>query len=182
MSYQEHSQHKDRNQTEAHKPPQRFLRETRRDKTNDEVTDLIRDGNKKKERMSMQDIELYRGRKPIRIFTDQVTTVEVRQNLGNLVVKLENAVKYLEAAQFTHNECKRIWGKSWMEDKSQELCTENIAAINEFIRQALNPVETSFWNLNALCATKINPTTFSLIREGVSKDQKATGTITQEHL
>ena len=76
----------------------------------------------------MQDIELYRGRKPIRVFTDQVTTVEVRQNLGNLVVKLENAVKYLEAAQFTHNECKRIWGKSWMEDKSQELCTENIAA------------------------------------------------------
>ena len=92
--------------------------------------------------MNIQDIKLYHGRKTIRIFTDQVTTVAVHQNLGNLVVKLENSIKYLEVAQFTHKECKRIWGKSWMEDKSQELCTENIAAINEFIRQALNPVET----------------------------------------
>ena len=93
MSYQEHNQHKDKNQTEAYKPPQRLPRETRRNKTDDEVRELIRDGTKKKERMNMQDIELYHGRKTIRIFTDQVTTVAVHQNLGNLVVKLENSIK-----------------------------------------------------------------------------------------
>ena len=123
MSYQDHDQHQNEDQIETYKPPQRLSREIRRnktDETNDEVKEMIRDATKKKERMNIQDMELYRGRKTIRIFTDQVTTVAVHQNLGNLVVKLENSIKYLEVAQFTPKECKRIWGKKKHENYAQK--------------------------------------------------------------
>ena len=64
-----------------------------------------------------------------------------------------------------------IWGDSFMEEQAQDLCAENIAAINGNIRAALHPVERAYWNVNALCDVNINPSVFSTFKRRTKREE-----------
>ena len=74
---------------------------------------------------------LHPGQIPIRIFTDQLVVVAFEQNLQALEDQIVSAIDYLEEAQFMFQECRSAWGETYMDQEAQDVCAENIAAINE---------------------------------------------------
>ena len=115
-------------------------------------------------RMKQQDAISYPGQIPIRIFTDQLVVIAFEQSLGALEDHVKFAIEYLSETQFWFDECRKAWGESFMEERAQEICAENVAAINGNITAALHPIERAYWNLNALCDVDINPSTFSTFK------------------
>ena len=105
------------------------------------IAALFEEARAKKMRMKQQDAISYPGQIPIRIFTDQLVVIAFEQNLGALEDHVKFAIEYLSEAQFSFDECRKIWGEPFMEEKAQEICAENIAAINGNIRAALHPIE-----------------------------------------
>ena len=134
------------------------------------IAALFEEARAKKMRMRQQDAISYPGQIPIRIFTDQLVVIAFEQNLRALESHVQSAIEYLTEAQFSFDECRDIWGDSFMEQEAQQICAENIAAINGNIRAALHPVERAFWNLNALCDVDIHPSTFSTLKRRTKRD------------
>ena len=103
-----------------------------------------------------------KGSAPYRIFSDQVISLAVHQEVSNWNLKMENSIDNLLKSQINPAICEN---HEWEQKEEQKICSNTIVNTNRIIRATLNVVETSFWNLNSICSTNINPAIFSSIRD-----------------
>ena len=83
------------------------------------IAALFEEARAKKMRMRQQDAISHPGQIPIRIFTDQLVVIAFEQNLRALESHVQSAIEYLTEAQFSFEECRTIWGDSFMEKEAQ---------------------------------------------------------------
>ena len=103
-----------------------------------------------------------RSSAPYRIFSDQVISSTVHQEIGNLNTKMEDSIDNLLKSQINPSICGAHLGE---QNEEQIMCSNIVITISKLVQSTLNVVEESFWNLNSICTTNINPTIFHAIRE-----------------
>ena len=100
-----------------------------------------------------------------KMFSDQIVSFVVHQKTEYLDAKIENSIDYLLTALIDPELCRVKWYNDWNQTEAEELFSHIMESTHRMVRAALNVVEGSFWNLNSLCDTSINPAVFSYIRD-----------------